>query len=100
MITRIVKMVFQEDKTDDFKVFIKPIVNRIASFEGCQKVEILQDVKKKMFFSPTAIGIMNKIYPIIEIRSFLMRFGQKPKKWLQINRMPGLQKRLLEAIKK
>lgn len=52
MITRIVKMVFQEDKTDIFKEFSKTIVNKIASSKGCHKVNILQDKNNKnTFFS-------------------------------------------------
>lgn len=50
MINRIVKMVFKSEKVDDFKTFIKPIVPKIADFEGCSSVEILQDINKKNVF--------------------------------------------------
>lgn len=45
MIKRIVKMSFQPDKVDEFKSIFKTNWQRIAGFEGCSHVELLQDEK-------------------------------------------------------
>jgi len=50
MIHRIVKMKFKPEFSDEFSDFIPSIVNKIASFEGCSKVEILRDVKNENIF--------------------------------------------------
>ena len=50
MIHRIVKMKFKPEFSDEFSDFIPSMVNKIASFEGCSKVEILRDVKNENIF--------------------------------------------------
>ncbi len=45
-------MTFQADKCDEFQDFVTTIVDTIASFKGCHKVEILRDVNQRnIFFS-------------------------------------------------
>ena len=50
MIHRIVKMNFKSEFSDEFNEYIPSIVNKIASFEGCSKVEILRDLKNENIF--------------------------------------------------
>lgn len=42
MITRFVKLTFQEDKLNDFIAIWEDSKHKIASFEGCQFVEMFQ----------------------------------------------------------
>lgn len=50
MIKRIVKMSFHPDKVDDFVLVFKENRQRIASFEGCSSLELLQDVNRENIF--------------------------------------------------
>jgi len=50
MIKRIVKMSFQPDKVEDFKTIFKTNWKLIAGFEGCSKVELLQDKSNPNIF--------------------------------------------------
>ncbi len=50
MITRLVKLTLQRDKVDDFMQLFKEVKDRIANFDGCHHVELLQD-----FHSPNII---------------------------------------------
>ncbi len=45
MIVRIVKMIFKEEKLEEFFEYLKKNQHRIKAFEGCEMVEILQDKK-------------------------------------------------------
>jgi heme-degrading monooxygenase HmoA len=45
MITRIVKLTFQEDKIDSFLAFFDTINTRVSRFEGCNGMRLLQDIK-------------------------------------------------------
>jgi len=50
MITRIVKMKFQDEYISEFKKFSKEIESVIKSQEGCLSLEILQDIADNSFF--------------------------------------------------
>ena len=50
MITRIVKMTFQEDKIADFHQLFESQHTKIKSFEGCQNVVLYQDIHDKSIF--------------------------------------------------
>lgn len=50
MITRIVKMTFQDTKVDDFKEFTQSIRHKIRNFPGCEHLEIFQDIHNKAIF--------------------------------------------------
>lgn len=50
MITRIVKMKFQEEHISEFKKFSKEIEDVIKAQEGCLALEILQDISDKSTF--------------------------------------------------
>ncbi len=43
MLVRIVRMIFQEEKVSDFQAFFDAKKATIASFPGCEKVELLKD---------------------------------------------------------
>ncbi len=52
MLIRIVKMTFQEARTADFKEFVKTIGDTIRAFDGCEHLDILQDIHHpNIFFS-------------------------------------------------
>lgn len=44
MLTRIVKLTFQEDKIDDFLRFFNTINTRVSTFENCYGMRLLQDL--------------------------------------------------------
>jgi quinol monooxygenase YgiN len=44
MLTRIVKLTFQEDKIDDFLRFFDTINTRVSTFENCYGMRLLQDL--------------------------------------------------------
>lgn len=46
MLTRIVKLTFQPDKTADFLAFFDTINTRVSSFENCYGMRLLQDVNR------------------------------------------------------
>jgi len=50
MITRIVKLKFQEKYILDFQEFAKEIKTTIKSHEGCLYLEVLQDISDKTIF--------------------------------------------------
>jgi len=50
MIKRIVKMSFQPDQLEAFKTIFEQNKHRIAAFEGCQHVELLQDINNPCIF--------------------------------------------------
>lgn len=45
MITRIVKLHFQEDKISDFLAFFETIKYHVAGFKNCHGMKLLQDIK-------------------------------------------------------
>ena len=44
MIKRIVKLTFDESEIDNFKAIFEESKNKIAAFEGCRHLELLQQV--------------------------------------------------------
>lgn len=50
MLVRIVKMTFEEGYLDDFKAIFKQVKEKIRNFEGCNYVELLQDVDNPAIF--------------------------------------------------
>ena len=50
MLHRIVKMVFREEKAEEFANYVKTITSKIASFEGCHGVKVLRDINNPNIF--------------------------------------------------
>lgn len=50
MIKRIVKMEFQLDKIKDFKTLFDQNKSKIRAFEGCEHLELWQDIQNKSVF--------------------------------------------------
>lgn len=50
MITRIVKLHFQEEKVFDFLSLFDQVVTKVNSFPGCQKMYMLRDVNNPSIF--------------------------------------------------
>jgi len=50
MITRIVKMTFQPEKTKDFLMLFKQNEIHIAGFKGCRKLKLLKDISTDHIF--------------------------------------------------
>lgn len=44
MITRIVKLQFQDDKIEDFLAFFDTIKHKVATFPRCHGMKLLQDI--------------------------------------------------------
>lgn len=51
MLIRIVRMTFQEDKTADFLEIFRNSKDKIRAFEGCNHVELLQDLNHPNIYS-------------------------------------------------
>ncbi|PRY08878.1 quinol monooxygenase YgiN [Pontibacter ummariensis] len=51
MIVRIVRMTFQEEKTEEFLEIFRESKDKIRAFEGCNHVELLQDVNQPHVYS-------------------------------------------------
>jgi quinol monooxygenase YgiN len=52
MITRIVKLTFQEDKVDDFLAFFETIKWKVNTFPGCIGMQLMQDTRnRKVIFT-------------------------------------------------
>lgn len=50
MLTRIVKMTFQENEIETFKKVFQENGNKIRSSKGCLSVDLMQDIKQKNIF--------------------------------------------------
>lgn len=44
---RIVKMIFQEEKLPEFEAIFNEVQPKISAFEGCNGVQLLQDINHK-----------------------------------------------------
>ena len=75
MIVRIVKLIISKEKTKDFCLFFNNIKTQIVEFEGCKKVELLQDTKNLVCILLTVIGKMKHHWIIIETLYFLKIYG-------------------------
>lgn len=51
MLIRIVRMTFQEEKVADFLEIFRNSKEKIRAFEGCQHVELLQDLHQPNVYS-------------------------------------------------
>ncbi|QCR21142.1 putative quinol monooxygenase [Pontibacter sp. SGAir0037] len=51
MLIRIVRMTFQEDKTAEFLELFRQTKDSIRAFEGCNHVELLQDMDQPNVYS-------------------------------------------------
>lgn len=51
MITRIVKMTFQDEKCQDFENYFREIVDQIAGQPGCHHVKLLRETEGNVFFT-------------------------------------------------
>ncbi len=64
MIKRLVKLTFQEDKIEDFKDIFEASKDKIKAMEGCEHVEVLQDIAQPQVFFTLSIwdteGSLNK----------------------------------------
>lgn len=50
MITRIVKLHFQEEKVEDFLLLFDQVVTKVNGFPGCHKMYMLRDIKNQSIF--------------------------------------------------
>lgn len=50
MIVRIVKLHFREEEVEAFQEYFHSICHQIRNFEGCQRLELLQDVNNPCIF--------------------------------------------------
>ena len=58
MLIRIVKLTIQPDKIDDFKSIYEAHMKLIRGFEGCEKLELLQE-KFQYVFKIKILGYYN-----------------------------------------
>ena len=50
MITRIVKLHFQEEKVEDFLLLFDKVVTKVNGFPGCHKMYMLRDINNPLIF--------------------------------------------------
>ncbi len=50
MITRIVKLHFQEDKVSDFLALLDQVVTKVNAFPGCHEMYMLRDIHTPSIF--------------------------------------------------
>ena len=50
MITRIVKLHFQEEKVTDFLALFDQVVTKVNGFPGCKKMYMLRDINNQSIF--------------------------------------------------
>lgn len=50
MLTRIVRLVFQEDKIEEFQANFAQVRNKIKAMPGCHDVNLYQDAQEKHVF--------------------------------------------------
>jgi len=50
MITRLVKMTFRHDEVDNFKSIFTSVQPKIAAFDGCSGVRLMQDILHPYIF--------------------------------------------------
>lgn len=81
MIVRIVKMTFQESKIDDFKSFSKSIRDTIRGSEGCEQVDILQDIHHKNTFFTYSIWQSEKSLNAYRRSDFFRGTWRKVREW-------------------
>ena len=61
MLVRIVKMSFQNDKTEEFLANFEANKTKIRHFEGCQFLELYRDQNNTNIFSRIVIGVLKQI---------------------------------------
>lgn len=60
MIVRIVKMEFAPEKVNDFMQLFKATRSKIASFEGCKSLQLLNDVNNRNVFFTHSTWVSEK----------------------------------------
>jgi|TARA_R110000737_G_scaffold324995_1_gene338157 quinol monooxygenase YgiN len=89
MITRIVKLTFQEERVDEFLSFFETIKLKVNSFPGCLGMQLVQDVK-----NPCVIFTYSQWQSELELNKYRDSqtfgevwpnikpwFGDKPEAW-------------------
>lgn len=100
MITRIVKLHFQEDKTSGFLTFFETIKHKVNTFPGCHGMRLLQDAKNpniiltfSIWESETDLNkyrdseTFGEVWPTIK-----PWFAQKPEAWTLNSVFDGFEK--------
>ena len=89
MITRIVKLHFQEEKVHDFLCLFDQVMTKVNAFPGCQKMHMLRDINNPTIFITHSIWdseedlnnyrdskLFQSIWPTIK-----PWFAEKPQAW-------------------
>ena len=101
MITRIVKLEFQEGKTEAFFIFFDTIKNKVNSFPGCQGMRLHRDINNlnivmtySQWDSQESLDIyrnsetFGKVWPKIK-----PWFTNKPQAWSVSTHFDGFEKK-------
>ncbi len=81
MITRIVKMTFKDSSKNEFKEFVKNVVNVIRSFDGCEHVEILNDIHNDNVFFTYSYWKSEEYLNKYRKSEFFIKTWSKTKQW-------------------
>jgi quinol monooxygenase YgiN len=89
MITRIVKLHFQEEKVTDFLSLFDQVVTKVNAFPGCQEMHMLRDINNPTVFITHSLWdseedlnkyrdseLFQSIWPTIK-----PWFAEKPQAW-------------------
>ncbi|MBA3901564.1 MAG: antibiotic biosynthesis monooxygenase [Bacteroidetes bacterium] len=94
MITRFVKMTFQQGKEEDFLKIFNASFENIRNFKGCKYLELLEDVNQKNIFFTHSIWESEELlnsYRQSELfkktwKATKALFSDKPRAWSLINK--------------
>ena len=81
MLIRVVRMYFKEEHVDDFLQIFEESKERIRNFEGCQKLELLQDCNQKHILTTYSYWKDKKALDNYRSSAFFME------NWLQIKKL-------------
>lgn len=93
MLIRIVKLTFKEENISSFEMIFEESKEHIRNFEGCQHLELYQDIEKPFVFFTYSYWINQKALDNYRKSDFFKitwsrtkkLFGDKPRAW-SVNR--------------
>jgi quinol monooxygenase YgiN len=89
MITRIVKLTFQPEKTNDFIQMFELMKNKIAEFEGCNDLKLMKSTSNENIFFTVSEWTSEKHLDAYRNSDFFktlwdsakILFAEKPEAW-------------------
>ncbi len=83
MITRIVKLTIQPDRLPDFLQLFREVKDTISAFDGCHRVELLQDIRHPHIFFTYSIWENEHFLDLYRFSDFFKKTWQRTKPLFQ-----------------